>query len=123
MGQTSDIVNVYLISHENVEETLNLRSRIKARLDSSALAFGSDEKFFDSELSNEAETRILQDFYAGRVEDPEEDDPFADAVSEAGLVWFDLLKKTLVKHLRLPMRRINLWQHERFGLVTLMPHS
>lgn len=93
VGQTSDIVNVYLISHENVEETLNLRSRIKARLDSSALAFGSDEKFFDSELSNEAETRILQDFYAGRVEDPEEDDPFADAVSEAGLVWFDLLKK------------------------------
>ena len=94
VGQTSDIVNVYLISHENVEETLNLRSRIKARLDSSALAFGSDEKFFDSELGDDEETRILQEFYAGRVEDLEEgDDPFADAVSEAGLVWFDLLKK------------------------------
>ena len=46
IGQRSDTVNVYLITHEKIEQQLNLRKRIKARLGASAEAFGSDERFF-----------------------------------------------------------------------------
>lgn len=86
VGQESDVVNIYLISHENVEETLQLRSRIQRRLEDSAQAFGSDEVFF----GGERERQILDDFYKGYLDDMEEEDPFADAVSEAWLVWSHL---------------------------------
>jgi len=84
VGQKSDTVYVYLISHEKVEQQINLRQRIKNRLGASAEAFGSDEQFFGSER----EVKILDDFYNGRVTDETEDsEGEADAVSEAWLVW------------------------------------
>ncbi len=84
VGQRSDTVYVYLISHEKVEQQTNLRQRIKDRLGASAEAFGSDEQFFGSER----EIKILDDFYNGRVTDETEDsEGEADAVSEAWLVW------------------------------------
>ena len=84
VGQNSDTVYVYLISHEKVEQQTNLRRRIKDRLGASAEAFGSDEQFFGTKR----ETKILDDFYNGRVTDEAEDsEGEADAVSEAWFVW------------------------------------
>lgn len=80
IGQESDEVFVYLISHEKVEQTTNLRARIKQRLGASAEAFGSDEQFFGSK----SEVKILDDFYNGLITDEAEDvDGEADSVSEA----------------------------------------
>ena len=90
IGQKSDTVYVYLISHEKVEQQINLRQRIKDRLGASAEAFGSDEQFFGSER----EVKILDDFYNGRVTDDAEDsEGEADAVSEAWLVWSNAQEK------------------------------
>lgn len=84
IGQESDVVKIYLISHENIEEQLSLRSRIKHRLGESAQAFGSDESFF----GDDAERQILDDFYNGKISDDVEDEgDGADAVSEAWEVW------------------------------------
>src|SRR5205823_1617155 len=84
VGQQSDTVYVYLISHEKIEQQTNLRQRIKERLGASAEAFGSDEQFFGSDR----EIKILDDFYNGSVTDESEDsEGEADAVSEAWLVW------------------------------------
>jgi hypothetical protein len=84
IGQKSDVVYVYLISHEKIEQAINLRQRIKDRLGASAEAFGSDEQFFGSDR----EVQILDDFYNGRVTDDTDDsESAADAVSEAWLVW------------------------------------
>lgn len=84
VGQKSDVVYVYLISHEKIEQQINLRQRIATRLGASAEAFGSDEQFF----GGDAEVRILDDFYKGKVTDDAEDiDGEADAVSEAWLAW------------------------------------
>lgn len=83
IGQKSDVVNVYLITHEKIEEQINLRKRIKHRLGAAAQAFGSDERFF----GGDEEVRILDDLYKGRVGDDEEAEADVDAVSEAWLVW------------------------------------
>ncbi|TXH20887.1 MAG: NgoFVII family restriction endonuclease [Mycobacterium sp.] len=84
IGQQSDTVYVYLITHDKIEQQINLRQRIRARLGASAEAFGSDEHFF----GGEQEIKILDDFYKGKVTDDAEDaDGEADAVSEAWLVW------------------------------------
>ena len=84
IGQKSDTVNLYLITHENIEEQIRLRQRIKHRLGASAEAFGSDEKFF----GGEKEIKILDDLYKGKVsEDDSDDEAEVDSVSEAWLVW------------------------------------
>ncbi len=84
VGQKSDVVYVYLISHEKIEQQINLRQRIRARLGAAAEAFGSDEQFF----GGDQEIRILDDFYRGRMTDDADDiDGEADAVSEAWLAW------------------------------------
>ena len=90
IGQDSDTVYVYLITHEKIEQQLRLRQRIKARLGAAAEAFGSDEEFF----GGSDEIQILEDFYDGRVADSaEESDGEADAVSEAWLTWSNAQKK------------------------------
>lgn len=84
IGQRSDTVNLYLITHEKIEEQIRLRQRIKSRLGAAAEAFGSDEKFF----GGDREIQILDDLYKGRVADDDSDDEAeVDAVSEAWLVW------------------------------------
>jgi hypothetical protein len=84
IGQKADIVHVYLITHEKIEQQIRLRQRIKDRLGASAEAFGSDENFFGSER----EVRILEDLYKGMVSDDDSDEEAeADSVSEAWLVW------------------------------------
>lgn len=84
VGQQSDTVYIYLITHDNIERQINLRQRIKQRLGDAAQAFGSDEKFFGTD----EEVQALGDLYDGRVNDEtSEEDDEADAVSEAFLVW------------------------------------
>jgi hypothetical protein len=65
IGQKSDTVHLYLITHEKIEQQIRLRQRIKDRLGAAAEAFGSDEKFFGTDR----EIKILDDFYKGRVTD------------------------------------------------------
>ncbi len=89
IGQKSDAVYVYLITHEKVEQQIQLRQRIKQRLGASAEAFGSDEQFFGSPR----ETNILDDFYNGRMPDVDDGEGEADAVSEAWLVWSNAVAK------------------------------
>lgn len=90
IGQKSDTVNLYLITHENIEEQIRLRQRIKERLGAAAEAFGSDEKFF----GGDKEVKILDDLYKGRVnEDDSDDEAEVDSVSEAWLVWSNALDK------------------------------
>lgn len=88
IGQKSDTVHVYLVSHEKVEEQISLRMRIKSRLENSAQAFGSDEQFFGTEK----EIKLLGDFYDGKLTEDEADEEEADAVSEAWLVWANALE-------------------------------
>ena len=86
IGQKSDTVFVYLITHEKVEEQISLRKRIKRRLRDNASAFGSDEQFFGTD----DEVNLLDDLYRGVLPSDDEVDAAegeADAVSEAWLVW------------------------------------
>nr|WP_269813631.1 helicase-related protein [Ornithinimicrobium sediminis] len=101
IGQRSDTVHLYLITHEKIEEQIQLRQRIKERLGASAEAFGSDEKFF----GGDREVKILDDLYKGRVSDDDSDDEAeVDSVSEAWLVWSNAQDKhpaTAAKVLRM----------------------
>ena len=86
VGQKSDRVFIYLITHEKVEQAIRLRQRIRQRLGDNAAAFGSDEQFF----GDEREVNLLDDLYKGALPAEEElvqDEGEADAVSEAWLVW------------------------------------
>ena len=84
VGQESDTVHVYLITHDKVEQQIRLRQRIRARLTAAAEAFGSDEQFFGTA----DEVKLLHDFYDGRLTDDDDDgEGEADAVSEAWLAW------------------------------------
>lgn len=83
VGQRSEKVYVYLITHDKVERQINLRQRIKRRLGDAAQAFGSDEQFFGSDR----EVKILEDLYNGKLTEEESDEGEADAVSEAYLAW------------------------------------
>lgn len=86
VGQKSDTVNIYLISHKKVEDAIRLRQRIRQRLGDNAAAFGSDERFF----GDDKEVNLLDDLYKGVVpseDELEQEEGEADAVSEAWLVW------------------------------------
>ncbi len=86
VGQKSDSVYIYLITHEKVEQAILLRQRIRQRLGDNAAAFGSDERFF----GDANEVNLLDDLYKGSVPSEDEldqDEGEADAVSEAWLVW------------------------------------
>jgi superfamily II DNA or RNA helicase len=86
VGQRSDKVFIYLITHEKVEQAIQLRQRIRQRLGHNAAAFGSDERFF----GDAKEVNLLDDLYKGTVPSEDEldqEEGEADAVSEAWLVW------------------------------------
>lgn len=93
VGQVHHDVNVYLISHQTVERTLKLRSRIRERLESAAKAFGADQAFFTDMSSDDAAARTLEDFYSGNLDSSEPDEEGIDAVSEAAERWADFAKK------------------------------
>ena len=93
VGQVHHEVNVYLISHQTVERTLKLRSRIRERLESAAKAFGADQAFFTDMSSDDAAARTLEDFYSGNLDSSEPVEEGIDAVSEAAERWADFAKK------------------------------
>lgn len=82
VGQKSDKVTIYSLWHDGVEEVLNLRQRIAARLRANAEVFGSDEQFFGSE----DEVKVIEDLYKGKLDDGELDNE-VDASSLAYEVW------------------------------------
>src|SRR5690242_19761823 len=82
VGQHSDVVYVYSFFHEDVENVLSLRARIRQRLEQNAEAFGSDERFFGTD----DETRAINDLYNGTL-DEDETDAEVDASSLAFQVW------------------------------------
>ncbi|SEO75445.1 helicase-related protein [Trujillonella endophytica] len=89
VGQKSDRVFIYMITHEKVEQAILLRQRIRQRLGDNAAAFGSDERFF----GDEKEVNLLDDLYKGAIPSEDElvqDEGEADAVSEAWLVWSNI---------------------------------
>lgn len=92
VGQVHHEVNVYLISHQTVEKTLKLRSRIRERLESAAEAFGADQAFFTDMSSDDAAARTLEDFYSGNLDSEEPEEEGIDAVSEAAERWADFAK-------------------------------
>lgn len=82
VGQQSPEVFVYSFFHENVENVLSLRQRIKERLHKNAEVFGSDERFFGTA----EETQAIEDLYNGKLDDDELDSE-VDASSLAYEVW------------------------------------
>jgi len=123
IGQKSDKVYIYLITHEKVEQAIRLRQRIKQRLGDNAAAFGSDEQFFGSE----DEVNILDDLYKGTVPNGDELDTAegeADAVSEAWLVWSNVkdhqpeLANTILRMQDLVHSTRDPYVHEGNGGVT-----
>ncbi|HEX8509122.1 MAG TPA: C-terminal helicase domain-containing protein, partial [Propionibacteriaceae bacterium] len=89
IGQKSDTVTVYTIVHDKIEQQINLRSRIKTRLGAAASAFGSDEQFFGSS----EEVHLLENLYEGVLDDVDDSEGEADAVSEAWLIWSNAQQK------------------------------
>ena len=82
VGQQSPNVHIYsFFPGDTVETVLNLRSRIRERLEKNAQVFGSDEKFFGTE----AEQSMITELYKGHLVD--EDDSENDASSLAYEVW------------------------------------
>lgn len=82
VGQQSPEVFVYSFFHENVENVLSLRQRIRDRLQRNAEVFGSDERFFGSA----EETQTIEDLYNGRLDDDDLDSE-VDASSLAYEIW------------------------------------
>lgn len=82
VGQQAAEVFVYSFFHENVENVLSLRQRIKDRLQKNAEVFGSDERFFGTA----EETRSIEGLYNGNLNE-EELESEVDASSLAWEVW------------------------------------
>ena len=93
VGQVHHEVNVYLISHQTVEKTLKLRSRIRERLESAAKVFGADQAFFADMSSDDEAARMLEDFYLGVLKDTDLDERGIDPVSEAAERWADFMEQ------------------------------
>lgn len=83
VGQMSDTVLVYSVTHGSVEDVLNLRKRVQRRLAENAATFGSDEQFFDTE----EEIGIIQDLYSGHLPDEIGEEEDVDASSLAYEIW------------------------------------
>ena len=118
VGQVHHEVNVYLISHQTVERTLKLRSRIRERLASAAEAFGADQAFFTDMSSDDDAARTLEDFYSGNLDSSEPDEEGIDAVSEAAERWADFAKKYPEE-----AERIVKMQDKRLATRALRPES
>jgi superfamily II DNA or RNA helicase len=82
IGQQSDTVRLYSFFHESVENVIDLRRRISARLSANAAAFGSDEQFFGSP----SEVQAITDLYNGTIDDQDQIDD-VDASSLAYERW------------------------------------
>lgn len=85
VGQTSPVVRVYsFLPQAGVESVISLRQRIRDRLRENAEAFGSDEQFFDDDLTEDD----LQGLFDGTASlDGREIEEDVDWASLALAVW------------------------------------
>ena len=87
IGQESDSVLIYTFEpDEGIEGVINLRGRIRDRLNQNSVVFGSDDKFFGDEI----ESNAIENFYTGNLEvldELEAKGVEVDIVSEAHSRW------------------------------------
>jgi superfamily II DNA or RNA helicase len=86
VGQRSSSVYLHtFLPNDDVDSVINLRGRIKERLQQNAIVFGADEKFF----GDASETAAIRDLYSGKValEGWDEANDEVDWVSVAYEIW------------------------------------
>jgi superfamily II DNA or RNA helicase len=89
IGQEAENIYCYsFLPAEGVERLINLRGRLRQRLDENAEVVGTDEEFF------EGEGRVVRDLYhekEGTLDDPEDNE--VDLTSEAFQIWKNALDR------------------------------
>lgn len=87
IGQESENVQIFTFEpDQGIEDVINLRGRIRERLNQNSVVFGSDDKFFGDEL----ESNAIENFYTGNLEvldELESRGVEVDIVSEAHSRW------------------------------------
>jgi superfamily II DNA or RNA helicase len=94
IGQENEEIRVYsCLPAAGVERIISLRSRLKDRLSQNREVVGTDEQFFEDEVT--ADDQGLRDLYAGTLdlEDPIIDSDDVDIPSKAMAIWQDALKR------------------------------
>ncbi|MEZ7890920.1 MAG: helicase-related protein [Candidatus Wallbacteria bacterium] len=84
IGQKSDKIICYsFFPEDGIEQIINLRSRLRTRIEQNAEVVGSDETFFDGDPVN------LEDLYNERsgILDDDDDDGEVDLASYAYQIW------------------------------------
>ncbi len=100
VGQMSPVVRVYsFLPQAGVESVISLRQRIRDRLRENAEVFGSDEQFFDDDLT-EDDLQGLFDGTAGLDEREIEED--VDWASQALAIWESATEDQQRKAIALP---------------------
>lgn len=98
VGQRSSEVLIYSMFHGDVENVLNLRNRIKKRLENNAKVFGSDEQFFGTA----DEVKLINEAFKGdELSDPE-DEIGVDAASLAFEAWSEAIQADPTLEIRIP---------------------
>ena len=86
IGQASAEVKLYTFTPSSgIEELLNLKSRVKRRLEENAETVGSDELFFEED--REENQKLIELYHENSNRLNEEDEGEVDLVSEAYKVW------------------------------------
>ncbi|MEJ7784939.1 MAG: helicase-related protein [Solirubrobacteraceae bacterium] len=100
IGQTSPTVRVYsFLPQTGVEQVIQLRSRIGARLRENAAVFGSDEQFFEDDLTEDD----LKGLFDGtRSLDEDEVDEDVDWASQALAIWESATEEQQQQAMSLP---------------------
>lgn len=91
IGQTAENILVYsFVPADDVEKVLNLRERVRRRLNENNRVIGGDEAFFDIEGDDDADKHALIDLYnekATVLNDPEDVSEDVDLGSYALQIW------------------------------------
>lgn len=90
IGQCADAIDCYtFMPAEGVERIIRLRQRVRERLQENAEVIGTDEAFFEDDLSAE-QLRHLYNEAAGVLDDPHDDE--VDLSSYAWQIWNNATK-------------------------------
>lgn len=100
IGQSHSTITVYsFLPAEGIDNIINLRRRLRERLEANHEIIGTDEKFFD-----ERSYKALEDLYTEKshVLDADDDDDEVDLTSQALHVWQRASEKDRQRALALP---------------------
>lgn len=90
IGQQADAIQCYsFMPAEGVERIIRLRAKVRQRLQQSAEVVGTDEAFFEDDVSPEALTDLYHE-KAGALDDPADDE--VDLSSYAWQIWNNAIK-------------------------------